>query len=170
MYSSTCFERPHVHHQELNKCSSSLWFYSRNVVVAVLLVVVGPISPTTTNSTATNTRLWVLLFAIYKEKRRLVTDNRGYEVNVMNEYYRTGYEGGDLMQLNKDTVGGLVFVNTVMNCRVVLNKEFLQQESWYRSEDVFWLKQLVVKSETHCFNLTCQYLVTFCSMLQNVRK
>jgi hypothetical protein len=28
--------------------------YRRNVVVAVLLVVVGPVGPTTTNSTATN--------------------------------------------------------------------------------------------------------------------
>jgi len=43
MYSSTCFGRPHAHHQELNNCSSSLWFYRRSVVVAVLLVVVGPV-------------------------------------------------------------------------------------------------------------------------------
>jgi hypothetical protein len=42
IYSSTCFGRPHAHHQELNNCSSSLWFYRWNVVVAVLLVVVGP--------------------------------------------------------------------------------------------------------------------------------
>ena len=42
MYISTCFGRPHVHHQELNNCSSSLWFYRWSVVVAVLLVVVGP--------------------------------------------------------------------------------------------------------------------------------
>jgi len=41
MYSSTCFGRPHVHHQELKSCNSSLWFYSWSVVVAVLLVVVG---------------------------------------------------------------------------------------------------------------------------------
>ena len=41
MYSSTRFGRPHAHHQELN-CSSSLWFYRWSVVVAVLLVVVGP--------------------------------------------------------------------------------------------------------------------------------
>ena len=27
MYSSTCFGRPHAHHQELNNYSSSLWFY-----------------------------------------------------------------------------------------------------------------------------------------------
>jgi len=26
MYSSTCFGRPHAHHQELKNCSSSLWF------------------------------------------------------------------------------------------------------------------------------------------------
>jgi hypothetical protein len=41
MYSSTCFGRPHAHHQELNNCSSSLWFYLRIVVIAVPLVVVG---------------------------------------------------------------------------------------------------------------------------------
>jgi hypothetical protein len=41
IYSSTCFGRPHAHHQELN-CSSSLSFYRWSVVVAVLLVVVGP--------------------------------------------------------------------------------------------------------------------------------
>jgi hypothetical protein len=49
MYGSTCFGLLHAHHQELKKYSSSLWFYSWNVVVAVLLVVV---SPTATNSTA----------------------------------------------------------------------------------------------------------------------
>jgi hypothetical protein len=54
-YSSTCFRHPHVHHQELNNCSSSLWFYRWRVVVAALLVVVGPAGPTTTNSTATST-------------------------------------------------------------------------------------------------------------------
>ena len=42
-YSSTCFGHPHAHHQELNNCSSSLWFYRWNVLVAVLLVVVGPV-------------------------------------------------------------------------------------------------------------------------------
>jgi hypothetical protein len=41
MYSSTCFGRPHAHHQKLNNCSSSLWFYRWSVVIAVLLVVVG---------------------------------------------------------------------------------------------------------------------------------
>jgi hypothetical protein len=39
---STCFGRPHAHHQELNNCSSNLWFHRWSVVVAVLLVVVGP--------------------------------------------------------------------------------------------------------------------------------
>jgi len=43
IYSSTCFGRPHAHHQELNNCSSSPWFYLRVVVIAVLLFVVGPI-------------------------------------------------------------------------------------------------------------------------------
>jgi hypothetical protein len=42
-YSSTCFGHPHAHHQELINCSSSLRFYRWSVVVAVLLVVVGPI-------------------------------------------------------------------------------------------------------------------------------
>ena len=36
MCGSTCFGRPHSHHQELNNCSSSLWFYRRSVVIAVL--------------------------------------------------------------------------------------------------------------------------------------
>jgi hypothetical protein len=42
MYSSTCLGRPRAHHQELNNWSSSLWFYLRSRVVAVLLVVAGP--------------------------------------------------------------------------------------------------------------------------------
>jgi hypothetical protein len=51
MYSSTCFGSPHAHHQELNNCSSSVWFYRWSVVVAVELVVVGPVmtGPNTTN-------------------------------------------------------------------------------------------------------------------------
>jgi hypothetical protein len=55
MYSSTRFGRPHAHHQELNNCSSGFWFYRWSVVVAVLLIVVGPAGPTTTNSTAITT-------------------------------------------------------------------------------------------------------------------
>jgi hypothetical protein len=43
MYSSTCIGRPYVHHQELNNCSSSLWFYRWSVEITVLLVVVGPV-------------------------------------------------------------------------------------------------------------------------------
>jgi hypothetical protein len=31
-----------------NNCSSSLWFYHWSLVIAVLLVVVGPTGPTTT--------------------------------------------------------------------------------------------------------------------------
>jgi hypothetical protein len=46
------FRAPHDHHQELNICSIRLWFYSRSVVIEVLLVVVGP---TATNSTAITT-------------------------------------------------------------------------------------------------------------------
>ena len=55
IYSSTCFGRPHAHHQELNNCGSSLWFYLRSVVIAMLLVVVGPVGQTTTISTAITT-------------------------------------------------------------------------------------------------------------------
>ena len=36
IYSSTCFGRFPAHHQELNDCSSSLWFYLRIVVIALL--------------------------------------------------------------------------------------------------------------------------------------
>jgi hypothetical protein len=50
MYSSTCFGRPHAHHQEFNIYSNSLWFYRWSVVVGVLLFVVGPDGPTTTDS------------------------------------------------------------------------------------------------------------------------
>jgi len=49
IYSSTCFGRPHAYHQELNNCSSSLWFYLRIVVIVVLLFV------TKNNSTAITT-------------------------------------------------------------------------------------------------------------------
>jgi hypothetical protein len=38
MYSSTYFGRRHVHHQELNNCSSNVWFYLRSVMIIVLLV------------------------------------------------------------------------------------------------------------------------------------
>jgi len=55
MYSSTCFGRPHAHHQELNNCSSSLWFYRWSVVVAVMFVVVRSVGLATTNSAATTT-------------------------------------------------------------------------------------------------------------------
>jgi hypothetical protein len=36
IYSSTCFGRSPAHHQELNDCSISHWFYHRIVVIAVL--------------------------------------------------------------------------------------------------------------------------------------
>jgi len=36
IYSSTFFWRSPAHHQELNDCSSSLWFYLRIVVTVVL--------------------------------------------------------------------------------------------------------------------------------------
>jgi len=36
IYSSTCFGRSPAHRLELNDCSSSVWFYLRIVVIAVL--------------------------------------------------------------------------------------------------------------------------------------
>jgi len=36
VYSSTCFGRFPAHHQDLNDCSGSLWFYRHIVVTAVL--------------------------------------------------------------------------------------------------------------------------------------
>jgi len=36
IYSSTCFGRFPAHHQELNECSSSLWFYLRIAVTVML--------------------------------------------------------------------------------------------------------------------------------------
>jgi len=36
VYSSTCFGRFPAHHQDLNDCSGSLWFYLRIVVIIVL--------------------------------------------------------------------------------------------------------------------------------------
>jgi EamA domain-containing membrane protein RarD len=52
--SSTCFGRFPAHHQVLNDCGGSLWFYLRIVVTVVLVFVVGPAGwpagPTTNNS------------------------------------------------------------------------------------------------------------------------
>ena len=42
IYSSACFGHFPTHHQELNDCSGSLWFYLRIVVIVMLLFAVGP--------------------------------------------------------------------------------------------------------------------------------
>jgi len=47
VYTSTCFGRFPVHHQELNDCSGSLWFYLRIVVNVVLCSWSGRPGPTT---------------------------------------------------------------------------------------------------------------------------
>jgi hypothetical protein len=47
IYSSTCYGRSPAHHQELNDCSSSLWFYLRIVGIAVLCSWSGRSGPTT---------------------------------------------------------------------------------------------------------------------------
>jgi hypothetical protein len=49
-YCSTCFGHPHVHHQELQELQWQSLVYRRSLVISVLLVVVGPAGPTTTNS------------------------------------------------------------------------------------------------------------------------
>jgi hypothetical protein len=41
IYSLKCFGRSSAHHQEINDCGSSLWFYLRIVVLVV------PVGPTT---------------------------------------------------------------------------------------------------------------------------
>jgi hypothetical protein len=57
IYSSTCFGPPPDHHQELNNCSSSLWFYRWSMLTAVLLVVVGPARPRTQHGYHHNTKI-----------------------------------------------------------------------------------------------------------------
>jgi len=52
VYSSTCFGRFPAHHQELNDCSGSLWFYLHIVVIVVLCSWSGrPAGPTTNKNT-----------------------------------------------------------------------------------------------------------------------
>ena len=52
IYSSTCFGRCPAHHQELNDCSDSLWFYLRIVVKVVLCSWSGrPAQPRTQHDT-----------------------------------------------------------------------------------------------------------------------
>jgi hypothetical protein len=46
IYSSTCFGCLPVHHQELNDCSGSLWFYLRIVVTVMLFSWSGPTTNT----------------------------------------------------------------------------------------------------------------------------
>jgi hypothetical protein len=45
IYSSTCFGRFPAHHQELNDCSDSLWFYLCIMVTVVLCSWSGPTRP-----------------------------------------------------------------------------------------------------------------------------
>ena len=56
VYISTSFGRFPAHHQELNDCNDSLWFYLCIVVIVVLLFVVGPAGwPDHEHSTAITT-------------------------------------------------------------------------------------------------------------------
>ena len=44
-YSSTCFGHPHAHRQELQQLQQQPLVYRQSLVIAVLLVVVGPAGP-----------------------------------------------------------------------------------------------------------------------------
>jgi hypothetical protein len=56
VYSSICFGRFTAHHQELNDCSGSLWFYLRIVVTVVLCSWSGrPVGPAHEHSTTITT-------------------------------------------------------------------------------------------------------------------
>jgi len=58
VYSSTCFGRFPTHHQELNDCSGSLWFYLRIVVTVVLFSWSGrPARPRTQNDCHHDTKV-----------------------------------------------------------------------------------------------------------------
>jgi hypothetical protein len=58
IYSSTCFGHSPACHQELNDCSSSLWFYLRIVVIAVLCSWSGrPARPRTQHGYHHNTKV-----------------------------------------------------------------------------------------------------------------
>jgi len=50
VYSSTCFGLFPAHHQELNDCSGSLWFYLRIVLIVVLCSWSGRQAGPTTNT------------------------------------------------------------------------------------------------------------------------
>ena len=56
IYSSSCFGRSPEHHQEINDCSSSLWFYLGIVVTAVLCLWSGWPAGPTTNTTRLSPR------------------------------------------------------------------------------------------------------------------
>jgi hypothetical protein len=55
VYSSTCFGRFPAHHQGLNDCSGSLWFYLLIVVIVVRGRAVRPAGRTTNHSTTITT-------------------------------------------------------------------------------------------------------------------
>jgi len=57
IYSSTCFGRSPVHHQELNDCSSSLWFYLCIMVIAGAVFMVGLARPRTQHGCHHDTKI-----------------------------------------------------------------------------------------------------------------
>jgi hypothetical protein len=61
IYSSTCFGRSPARHQELNDCSSSLWFYLHIVVTAVLCSWSGRPAVLPASSLFLNSHCYILL-------------------------------------------------------------------------------------------------------------
>jgi hypothetical protein len=64
IYRSICFGRFPAHHQELNDCSSSLWFYLRIVVRVVLCSWFGPVTGPTTGLQTLNLSLYFRNFIL----------------------------------------------------------------------------------------------------------
>jgi hypothetical protein len=99
MYGPTCFECPHANHQELNNCSSSLWFYHWSVVVAVLLV--GPTG----------------IFQKFTSKQNISAFIRSHISAVKNSY---SVETGRKSAVFKGCPSKCVSENGVPNCELNL--------------------------------------------------
>ena len=101
MYSSTCSGHPHAHHQDLNNCSTSLWFYFRSVVVALMLVVVkpAPLRPTALSSNKNEKLLhivgwfsWIVWWCTYLQTLNLLLNRLYVNWPVSKNKYGTIHE------------------------------------------------------------------------------
>jgi hypothetical protein len=84
IYSWTCFGRFPAHHQELNDCSGSLWFYLR-IVFIVVLCFRGRAGPTTnTARKLENCCIWLVIYLNFTMMHRTnVKFNTKY--NIFNK-------------------------------------------------------------------------------------